>query len=148
MQVFGSCVVRTVDHSSDRKTQGNPEFRSGGPILSSSTPMAPPSFGAPSRPLRCPHLLPLRPRDCTAAGSLRQGTGRTSCVVDANELPYLKTKQNIGQTNLSTNHCEPLSSFLPQKEERLTCFFFFFPLIFYKFWENQTFSQLRFPLPR
>lgn len=31
IQIFGACVVSTVDHSSYRKTQGNPEFRSGGP---------------------------------------------------------------------------------------------------------------------
>lgn len=31
IQIFGSCVVRTIDHSSYRKTQGNPEFRTRGP---------------------------------------------------------------------------------------------------------------------
>ncbi|KAL6036190.1 hypothetical protein STEG23_032012 [Scotinomys teguina] len=35
IQIFGSCIASTVDHSSYRKTQGNLEFRSGGPTTSS-----------------------------------------------------------------------------------------------------------------
>ena len=35
IQIFGSCVVSTVDHGSNRKTQGNPEYRTRGPTMSS-----------------------------------------------------------------------------------------------------------------
>ena len=34
-QVFGSCVFRTVDQGSKWKTQGSPEFCTGGPTMSS-----------------------------------------------------------------------------------------------------------------
>lgn len=35
IQIFGSCVVRLVDHDSYQKTQGNPEFHARGPTTSS-----------------------------------------------------------------------------------------------------------------
>lgn len=34
IQIFSSCVVSAVDHGSYRETQGNPEFRTGGPTTS------------------------------------------------------------------------------------------------------------------
>ncbi|ERE83518.1 thioredoxin domain-containing protein 2 [Cricetulus griseus] len=36
IQIFGACVISTVDHSSYQKTQGNPEFCSRGPTMSST----------------------------------------------------------------------------------------------------------------